>query len=643
MLDAYDGEPVKAAPSDHQMPPPPAQTLSLTVPLLVLGRYNNVTVSGLSPSEAVSIYRTTGTTAGPTCLASPAICLDLNGPTRRIVRAGTGTANASGVATVSIWVPLASTSYTNTYQAVGSPTSPAYKVSNTVTGSYSGQNDDPDGDGLTNKTELTIGTNISVADTDGGGRTDGQEYSAGTNPLNSADDFADADGDGYTTVTDCDDGVAAVNPGATEICDTIDNNCDSVIDNAASWWDTAWPYRVTLTVTNDPTYFTEGAPLPVDLDFPQILSAAGVSGTVDPNSIRVVYQDCAAGQPELPSEWLDGFANLFDDVAMADTPGDGVGALVFLNDRDGNYGTRELAQPGRSDAFAVYFDVTGGGTYTAPSYGLTQSASVAGGVGTLSNTLSTATFSSTSGGMMTNLNVPGKNNVGDMTTAGTTQGVYLAQSGQAGGGWVSPTAGTGVSVSTVYDGELFAAIQSTGTASNAFGGYTYSYTWFQFANRPEVYAKVVYQLDRASTILQNPFWGAGVRPFFVNHAARLAASNGEAGGASVPSYLWAYATFDTAASPYGVAAGWRNTALTRSQPLYDATGTANAGRYLALVGQDVAAFSNTASFSGTSGQLLLNNVILEIYPHSGLFGSITNDFQGTLNGLAVSQSALQRP
>ena len=40
----------------------------------------------------------------------------------------------------------------------------------------------------------------------------------------------DVDGDGYLQSEDCDDNDASVNPGSTEVCDGIDNDCDGEID-----------------------------------------------------------------------------------------------------------------------------------------------------------------------------------------------------------------------------------------------------------------------------------------------------------------------------------------------------------------------------------------------------------------------------
>ena len=42
--------------------------------------------------------------------------------------------------------------------------------------------------------------------------------------------YQDADNDGYTSEVDCDDNDPAINPGAEEVCDGIDNNCNNEID-----------------------------------------------------------------------------------------------------------------------------------------------------------------------------------------------------------------------------------------------------------------------------------------------------------------------------------------------------------------------------------------------------------------------------
>ena len=44
-------------------------------------------------------------------------------------------------------------------------------------------------------------------------------------------DFADDDNDGYTSDVDCDDNDPDVHPGADEVCDYKDNDCDELIDS----------------------------------------------------------------------------------------------------------------------------------------------------------------------------------------------------------------------------------------------------------------------------------------------------------------------------------------------------------------------------------------------------------------------------
>ena len=46
------------------------------------------------------------------------------------------------------------------------------------------------------------------------------------NPL-----IIDADSDGFLSDVDCNDDDASINPGANEICDGVDNDCDELIDN----------------------------------------------------------------------------------------------------------------------------------------------------------------------------------------------------------------------------------------------------------------------------------------------------------------------------------------------------------------------------------------------------------------------------
>ena len=54
----------------------------------------------------------------------------------------------------------------------------------------------------------------------------------------------DFDGDGYASNEDCDDSDGSVYPGANELCDGVDNDCDGAIDGPDS--------------VNPPTWYGDG-------------------------------------------------------------------------------------------------------------------------------------------------------------------------------------------------------------------------------------------------------------------------------------------------------------------------------------------------------------------------------------------------
>jgi hypothetical protein len=550
----------------------------------VRGETQDVLVSGANAGDTVALIGTRSEEDGTVCISAPAVCFDLPGPRSQLLYLGDAVADGDGEARISISVP-ANADGPFHLQAVADAYGTPY---------------------------LSDALEAAFVDND------------------------DMDGDGYAAEDDCDDDDPDVHPDQPELCDGIDNNCDEIVDGTDAWFDDAFAYRLPLTITGAATYATESPPVSVDVDFAAALAALGDDSGFDADSIRVVRQDCDAGMPEMPAELVDSLQAIFDKADMTATTGDDAGALVFLADSDGDYASADIVNAATDVAYAVYFnsmDTTDG---SASSHASELSTSLDGTTMTLSNGLVEATFDGTRGGMADHIATVGGITVADQASTNLGQGVYMSESGGGDGAWLSASADEDATLSVVHDGDIVSVVRAEGAFANDWGGFAYSYTYVLFEGRPEIYAKATIELDQDSVIRQGTFWGAGVRLWFANNSD-IAGSDGEGAG-GVPDYNWVRGAYDTDADPYGIGIGYRQSVALRSHPIYDETGSSNAGRYLGLAGQDLTDtfVSGDNEYAGVAGDRLIDHSMVAIYPHEGAFSTVSSDFYGILEGVEVA-------
>jgi hypothetical protein len=185
--------------------------------------------------------------------------------------------------------------------------------------------------------------------------------------------YADSDSDGYgnptltaqaceapanyvSDNTDCNDSAGAANPGETEVCDGIDNNCDDVIDESTAADAETWYYDADRDGYGDPDNTTQDCDQPTDY----VSNDEDCDDSDDDiNPDTVWYQDrdddgyggtTAITSCEAPS----GYVSNSEDCADAN-PGRHPGADEYCDDLD-NDCDGETDEEGAVDCVDWFYD-----------------------------------------------------------------------------------------------------------------------------------------------------------------------------------------------------------------------------------------------------------------------------------------------
>ncbi|MFN0158705.1 MAG: immunoglobulin domain-containing protein [Bacteroidota bacterium] len=146
-------------------------------------------------------------------------------------------------------------------------------------------------------------------------------------------------------------------PAFTSVVDYFFNTASRITPEdplpAAPWWNNAWRFRVSTEI-NANGFTRSNKPAEVELNFTQLLSSLGQSGTFAENSIRVieVSNTGAILDPAVPFQ--------FDKDATYNAVTNAKGTLAFLlNGSTPSNGKRY---------YHFYFETTAGGSFTLPSF-----------------------------------------------------------------------------------------------------------------------------------------------------------------------------------------------------------------------------------------------------------------------------------
>lgn len=444
--------------------------------------------------------------------------------------------------------------------------------------------------------------------------------------IDATDWYADIDEDGFGDLnslvsaceapigyisdsSDCDDTNENVSPNGLEICNGLDDNCDGSADGADAWADLDQPYRIPFTITGG-SYSVEQPPIVMDVNFRDALDSLEISSALNPDDIRIHTQDCSMSAPEIPSQYLDSWLGIMEKASDTNMVGNEEGAIAFLFDEDGDYTTKELLEAGTVHEVAIYF----GGGLSAPQYSTPLVATSS----QISTGLSTVEFLESAGGMISSVTIGTSPSLMSQADSCCGNGPYISS-------WnVDPQDGTG-QLTLLESGPIFAAVEATGDRGDSGGSYSYSYVYWMFAHRPEVYSKVYQVTTSAMTVSHPGSWTFGLRPW------ESIQSNISAGATFSNDSTMLYG--DTQGTDWGITWGYIE------PPEYGAGGGAG-NPYLVGGGNDWG-FSPGTPETIPQGVDFFDHIIQVVMPHEEQWSVMQEDFWAIQEGVTVTSSTAQ--
>ncbi|MEZ4319135.1 MAG: putative metal-binding motif-containing protein [Myxococcota bacterium] len=326
-------------------------------------------------------------------------------------------------------------------------------------------------------------------DDDCDGLVDGDD----TNVVNPPAWYPDADEDGFGTdafevlacappagswsadAGDCNDFDDTVAPGAVELCNGVDDDCDGAIDAADAPLVAGPRTSLGLSAALD----VEAPVFTALVDLQTAYGDAGGSGPLDPSRLRAVVGTCGAGLADLPVRFLDDL----DGLSTPGLPGDGSGLLVVVYDPDGDPATRDAFPAGTEDAW-LYF---------AP------------GVGAGSAQASAAFVSS---GVLA-ADLDGSLAITGLSTGELSQGTFRPRLETPAG-----SLGLGTASAVLVDAHpAVSRVQAVGASTNAVGSFGWTAEWLVISGQPVLYGSLTME-SLADTTLVDPIdWRSGVVSF----------------------------------------------------------------------------------------------------------------------------------